>query len=106
MSFWKRIFGSDSEQIGRKKTALNIEGDGPMRLITNDSGTIHGIWVKEIEDAELESDFRSKLRTFFAMKAATGFDIPAEVYAAVARGLFRVEKNRSSSGGGYMLMFD
>ncbi len=83
-------------------TNENVEGTGPMRLITDGGGTICGVWV---EEAQLTDSIKPRLRMFLAMVEASGDrEIPVEVYEAAAGGELRVEKNAPSNGGGFFLV--
>ena len=84
---------------------MKIEGTGPMRLVFDDIGIIRGIWVEELEHAQLNDSFKPRLRTFLSgIRACGEHKIPLEVYAAAAAGEFRIEKNSPSCGGGFFLM--
>lgn len=85
---------------------MKIEGNGPIRLVTDNAGTIRGLWVERLEHAQFDNDFHHpRLRMFLACEAAQGRSVPVEAYAAVAQGQFRVQENAPSSGGGYLLIF-
>ena len=86
---------------------MKIEGAGPMRLVVDDRGTIRGIWVQELEDAEINDSLKPGLKMFLAFTEASGeHHIPLEVFAAAAEGDFCVEKNSPCSGGGFFLMLN
>src|SRR5215470_8760865 len=88
---------------------MKVHHKGEVPYLRNDDGTVCGVWVPDLDTAQLDTPLKANLRMFLASlpgDPSTGVsrEHVIQMYAAVAEGNFRIQRQDPAKGGGYWVV--
>ncbi|MGH8559667.1 MAG: hypothetical protein ACRESZ_19895 [Methylococcales bacterium] len=93
---------------------MKVYHKGPLAFLRDERGDVRGIWVEDLDFAQIDKPLKANLRMFLASLPGHAGDCPtavtednvAEMYEAVASGRLHVQTQDPNKGGGYWLVVD